>query len=290
MNITGVNMTTSLHEKCSVREFCDTGAMDPEEFCERKHDCRKCANFTTNADCLDSDDYVTKYCEWTGTVYEITMVLFVAGGLLCQLATSVGLLRVGCKNSACDKDKWKIIHNNCPVPFNMRCAAVTCLEVEISFAVLKLFPSMYYCRTLACAKITHNCLMTLANFPFSLLEGLTLGEKVFQEQEDAEHRTEGRFVSTATKGAGLVLEFAYVLWDLGKQTSEALGAGTWIDIVLACGSDVLLCLFGCFVGCTKMGCCPSMEDLEEEEGGGGGRRKRRKRRKRREEEGGGGSW
>ena len=53
--------------------------------------------------------------------------------------------------------------------------------------------------------------------------------------------------TAAAKGAGLILEFAYVVYDLNKQTSEALGAGTYFLIVIACLSDVVLVLAGCAV-------------------------------------------
>ena len=207
------------------RESCDTGATDPEESCERKHDCRKCANFTTNADCLDSDDYVSKYCEWTGTVYEITTedILFVVGTPLCQLATSLGLL-------CFDWNKDATL---------AKCCTVICLVAEIGFTVWKLFPTMYFCRTLACAKLTHNCIMTMANFPFSFFELAIANQK-------ADQSGVGRCTfTTAAKGAGLILEFAYVVYDLNKQTSEALGAGTYFLIVIACLSDTVLVLGGC---------------------------------------------
>ena len=38
-----------------------------------------------------------------------------------------------------------------------------------------------------------------------------------------------------------------MVYDLNKQTSEALGAGTYFLIVIACLSDVVLVLAGCAV-------------------------------------------
>ena len=45
---------------------------------------------------------------------------------------------------------------------------------DVGFTVGKLFPTTYNCRSLDCAKIVHNCCMTLCSFPFILMEGLAL--------------------------------------------------------------------------------------------------------------------
>jgi hypothetical protein len=67
--------------------------------------------------------------------------------------------------------------------------------------------------------------------------------------------------SSAAKCAQVSLAFAYVVYDVGKQTSEAPGAGTWILVVLACGAEASILLLEC---CFFMGYSKSLEEMDEQ--------------------------
>ena len=88
---------STLEDLCSSTnspESCKAMDMHGVGFCEWKddHQCRRCANFSANRDCVSRD-----FCEWDqGTLptYPITTadIIFVVAGLLCELWTSCQLL------------------------------------------------------------------------------------------------------------------------------------------------------------------------------------------------------
>ena len=97
----------------------------------------------------------------------------------------------------------------------------------------------------------------MANVPFSFFQ-CAIAFQCYRISE-ADPSGGGRCTFTAAaKGAGLILEFAYVVYDLNKQTSEALGAGTYFLIVMACLSDAVLVLAGCTVAALECGMEPEV--------------------------------
>ena len=74
-------------EACDGMEFCEK----IQQLCEWKDDCRQCANFTTNRECVSRD-----FCIWDqGTIpaYPITTadIVFVVAPLVCDLYTALRL-------------------------------------------------------------------------------------------------------------------------------------------------------------------------------------------------------
>ena len=107
---------------------------------------------------------------------------------------------------------------------------------DVGFTVGKLFPATYACRSLDCAKITHNCVMTLASFLFSAYECFML----HQMAEDNEDEP-GNGSTAAVKMLELALAFAYIIYD--TATTEPPGVGETVLVVVACFAEVLLVCF-----------------------------------------------
>jgi hypothetical protein len=111
---------------------------------------------------------------------------------------------------------------------------------DVGFTVGKLFPATYACRSPDCAKITHNCVMTLASFLFSACECFMLHEMTMDNV-----RTDQGSITAVVKMLEIVLAFAYVIYD--AATTEPPGVGTTVLVVVACLAEVLLV---CFEGYT----------------------------------------
>ena len=121
------------------------------------------------------------------------------------------------------------------------CCGTFGLVAEIGFIVGCLFPARYWCESLACAKITHNCVMTLASLPFTFLE-LALGKQLLMQATMYEESRRCKTLARTAKVCCVILDFAYILYDMEIQAQEAPGSGTTVLIVLACTGDALLLL------------------------------------------------
>ena len=91
-----------------------------------------------------------------------------------------------------------------------------CFLADVGFTVGKLFPTSYLCRSLDCAKITHNCVMTLAGFLFAAFECWGLKQMAEDLHEKRSERSESQ--STLSTGmvklVELVLCLAYIIYDV----------------------------------------------------------------------------
>ena len=107
---------------------------------------------------------------------------------------------------------------------------------DVGFTVGKLFPTTYNCRSLDCAKIVHNCCMTLCTFPFILTEGLALHQmaKDLHEKSDVKGGADGPIV----KVLEILVSLAYVVYD--AVTQDPPGTGTTALIVVTCLAEIFL--------------------------------------------------
>jgi hypothetical protein len=71
------------------------------------------------------------------------------------------------------------------VRVRIRGQVIFCLFIaDVGFTVGKLFPVTYLCRSLDCAKITHNCVMTLSSFIFAAFECMLLAVMARAQSEE----------------------------------------------------------------------------------------------------------
>jgi len=215
----GQRASEDLCKQVRSEEFC-AGT----DFCEWRGDCRQCSNFTTNRECVSRE-----FCEWDQgslAAYPITSVdlVFVVAALLCELWTTGRLLFWDRPGST---------------PGNI--ILVICFIADVGFTVGKLFPTTYLCRSLDCAKITHNCVMTLASFLFSAFECHAL----YVMTKETSSGGNGRTGTGMVKLLELALCLAYIVYE--SPTTEPPPGETTALIVVACLAEVLLI---CFEGYT----------------------------------------
>ena len=110
---------------------------------------------------------------------------------------------------------------------------------DVGFTVGKLFPTTYNCRSLDCAKIVHNCCMTLCSFPFIFMEGgflhqLTKYHHENPQKSDAKEGADGPIV----KVLEILVSLAYVVYD--AVTQDPPGTGTTALIVVTCLAEIVL--------------------------------------------------
>ena len=112
---------------------------------------------------------------------------------------------------------------------------------DVGFTVGKLFPTTYNCRSLDCAKIVHNCCMTLCTFPFILTEGWALNgmAKDLHGKSDVKGGADGPIV----KVLEILVSLAYVVYDVA--TTDPPGTGTTALIVVTCLAEVVLIFQEC---------------------------------------------
>ena len=123
---------------------------------------------------------------------------------------------------------------------------ILCFLADVGFTVGKLFPAGYNCHSLACANITHNCVMTLSSFIFSALECAFLHQMAGNLKAD-----QGRGRACGAKLVELVLCLTYVVYDSApllhawsnSATVEPLGVGTIVLVAFACLTEALLIAF-----------------------------------------------
>ena len=114
---------------------------------------------------------------------------------------------------------------------------------DVGFSVGKLFPAAYSCQGPNCAKITHNCVMTLSCWLFTALECAFLHQMASNLSAD---RGSSRVLTV--KILELALCLAYIGYDLaplahGLSDADTFHAGTIVLIVFACLAEVLLIAF-----------------------------------------------
>ena len=112
---------------------------------------------------------------------------------------------------------------------------------DVGFTVGKLFPTTYSCRSLDCAKIVHNCCMTLCTFPFILTEGLALHQRA--EQFHGKSYAKGGADGPIVKVLEILVSLAYVVYDVA--TTDPPGTGTTALIVITCLAEVVLIFQEC---------------------------------------------
>ena len=107
---------------------------------------------------------------------------------------------------------------------------------DVGFTVGKLFPTTYNCRSLDCAKIVHNCCMTLCTFPFILTEGWALHQmaKNLHGKSDVKGGADGPIV----KVLEILVSLAYVVYDVVTKDLP----GTDYDIEITTALIVVTCL------------------------------------------------
>ena len=109
---------------------------------------------------------------------------------------------------------------------------------DLVFSVWKLFPATYNCQSLACAKLVHNCCMTLCGVPFALMDECISGEK------DLNQMPEGYLNTTRVKVAEIVVSLGYLVYDAARE--EITGPGTRNLLIVTCCAEILLMLPGLF--------------------------------------------
>ena len=115
---------------------------------------------------------------------------------------------------------------------------------DVGFTVGKLFPTTYSCRSLDCAKIVHNCCMTLCTFPFIFLEGVGLHEMTGFENRDSDTNSRrGGADGPIVKVLEILVSLAYVVYD--AVTQDPPGTGTTALIVVTCLAEVVLIFQEC---------------------------------------------
>jgi len=151
------------------------------ESCGGTDDCRVCVDLTYSIQCASRE-----FCEW-GKELQVPItaadIVFVVGGLVCELYTTYRLfdfnvgrgsratfnLGYDGKCTTCgrtEKDHYKHWDGK-KYCYGYNILFIFCFLADVGFTVGKLFPTSYLCRSLDCAKITHNCVMTLAGFLFA---------------------------------------------------------------------------------------------------------------------------
>ena len=131
----------------------------------------------------------------------------------------------------------------------IRGQVIFCLFIaDVGFTVGKLFPVTYLCRSLDCAKITHNCVMTLSSCIFAAFECMILALAAAQSEDRSRRdlRSSAQIVSMV-KFLELALSLSYVLYDFA--TTEPPGVGTTVLIVVTCLAEVLLLCFDGYTIC-----------------------------------------
>ena len=112
-----------------------------------------------------------------------------------------------------------------------RCMAFFFFFTDVAFSVGKLFPGVKYsCETSGCAKVTHNCVMTLSAFLFSVVEHI-LVHKMITEGDQGRAVTKLKLVEYALGASYLI----YV-----SVTQDLYGPGTLVLVVVACGAEFFL--------------------------------------------------
>ena len=105
---------------------------------------------------------------------------------------------------------------------------------DVGFTVGKLFPTTYNCRSLDCAKIVHNCCMTLCAFPFICLEGMAIHAMSGDTQKESKEVVSGPII----KVLEILVSLAYVVYD--TWTQDPPGVGTITLIVFTCLAECVL--------------------------------------------------
>ena len=202
------------------------------ESCGGKDDCRECVDLTANrTQCVSRE-----FCEW-GKELTIPItaadIVFVVAPILCELYTQSRSFRHA-------EDYVYLVKEDGTAGFDHICSLLSFL-VYVGFTVGKLFPTSYWCRSLDCAKLAHNCVMTLAGFLFSALECKDLNFWMAELHEESEAQP---IRGTVMVKLLEVLCMAYIIYDVATTVAEPPGVGTTVLVVFSCLAEVLLICFG----------------------------------------------
>ena len=118
------------------------------------------------------------------------------------------------------------------------CGLLGLFFADVGFTVGKLFPMTYNCRSLDCAKIVHNCCMTLCTFPIICLEGIILLMMSTDGLDKPENQNIGD--GPIIKVLEIVVAVVYVVYD--NMTQQPPGVGTRALVVVTCLAEVVLIL------------------------------------------------
>ena len=102
---------------------------------------------------------------------------------------------------------------------------------DVGFTVGKLIPATYNCRSLDCAKIVHNCCMTLCAFLFMVSEGCML--RVMAKKANTRKRD-----VPIVKFLEILVSLVYVLYD--ATTKDPPGSATTVLVLVTCFAEVIL--------------------------------------------------
>ena len=95
-------------------------------------------------------------------------------------------------------------HRRLPHPIMFTMLAVIS---SVGCNVGKLYPARYSCRSLACAKVSHNAIMTLLNFPFDVVA--TVKMTAAADMDESYFELISIFIF-------ILMNSAYLLYDVGK--------------------------------------------------------------------------
>jgi hypothetical protein len=138
----------------------------------------------------------------------------VFGALVCEFIVMLHLFRSAGRGRGKVGRKWIAI----------------CFLADIGFTLGKLDVARYNCDTFSCAKVTHNCVMTIAGSVMSALEHHFFVEYAFRRTRET--------YSMSAKSVEYVLAFSYVIYD--AVSKDPPGSGTTFLVVLACLAEVVL--------------------------------------------------
>jgi len=167
----------------------------------------------------DSEDWERRTENTEDWSFPITTydIVFVVLGLVTEFCVMLQLMKSWWPKSDVDR-----LSNMCFIFF--------LFFTDVAFSVGKLFPGVkYYCETSGCAKVTHNCVMTLSAFVFSVFEHIAVHRMI----------TEGGSTGvTKLKLVEWALNASYVIYD--SVTEDMYGPGTLVLVVMACGAEFVL--------------------------------------------------
>ena len=117
-----------------------------------------------------------------------------------------------------------------------------CYLASLGFTIGKVFPydMRYFCDNWCCVNAVHTATMTLANFPFDLLELILV-----QKRSNALGYKGGGAV---LKFAGIFVNFVWVIVD--ASTQNAPDAGSTALVVVACLAEIFLLAFNLYLFCS----------------------------------------
>ena len=240
------------------QRVCSHSSDKGDRVCVRPKQCGdQCGDLCE--DCQSQDNCDCAFCAWDrgwAPQYDISSadIAFTALGLMCSLH---GAFRQ-CYVSKSVRKKFKENWNMCEgcadggdaSSEHRNCWILVILVWDAGFTVAKLFPGvgvLNECGTMDCAKISHNCLMTLFGLPVNVVEWFMVEQTARAEEEVLEEQDNSDTISSRgapyiahlaiIKGLEFLLALAYIVYD--AATVDPPGTGTTALIVVTCLIEVL---------------------------------------------------